>query len=500
MAKPVFSGIVTGGLVCFLVFAGYGLGAAKDEIRIGALFAKFSRNTLFSVHVQRLNDGATLFELKPDQLLCPASVTKLVTAGATLTRYSPHHNFVTRFFSKASRSASGVLKGDLYVVGDGDPFVVSEKLWQFAADLGHMGIKEISGDIVIDNSLFDAEVRDESRMVGEQASSHAYDAPVSAFAVNFNTAAVAFAPGTAVGSAAIAELDPYPISQVKIENRLKTGSAKSKDKIDVTRLSGMNGDMKLAVAGSISSELHLKKVYRSVNDPITSSGELLRAFLQGAGLRVKGKIRAGRWPAGAEVPPIYELESYPMGFIVAGLNKFSNNFIADMLVKRLGAEFGSKAPNSPGSGTLRAGVSVLEQFLKEDVGIQTPFILKNGSGLDTANRLSAKQMTKVLSFMERRLDLFPEFLASLPAAGWDGTMNRRFRGDNQGLAGQVRAKTGTLSEPIAAVALAGYFRHSKHGLVSFAILENGMEGRPQPAIGELRDHQDEVIAALVELP
>lgn len=473
-------------------------GEGKD--RISALFSKVSQNTVFSVHVQRLSDGASLYELKADQLVCPASVTKLVTAAATLAKYSPHHIFMTRFFTKAVRTSAGVLKGDLYVVGDGDPFVVSEKLWQFAADMAHLGIKEVAGDIVIDNSLYDDDVRDESRKESEKVSSHAYDAPVSAFAVNFNTVAVAGAPGISAGTPAIVGLDPYSLPSIKIDNRLKTGTSNSKDKMDVTRLSGSNGTMRVAVAGSIGSELHIKKVYRSVNDPMLASGEYIRAFLQGVGIRVKGHVRDGRWLKTETIKPLYEMESYPMGFIIAGLNKFSNNFIADMLVKRLGAEFGGKEANLPRSGTLKSGVNVLENFLKEDIGIKTPFVLRNGSGLDTANRLSARQMTKVLSFMEKRLDLFPEYLASLPAAGWDGTMNKRFKGNMHELAGQIRAKTGTLSEPIAAVGLAGYFRHPVHGMMGFAIMENGIEGRSQPSVGELRDHQDEVMAALLELP
>src|SRR5690606_38979914 len=110
----------------------------------------------------------------------------------------------------------------LVVVGDGDPYIVSEKLWQLAADLDHLGIKEVEGNIVIDGRLFDGDGRDASRKSGTVHSANAYDAPVSAFGVNFNTLAVAVAPGERQGAPALANLDPVPIDGVTIRNHLKT--------------------------------------------------------------------------------------------------------------------------------------------------------------------------------------------------------------------------------------------------------------------------------------
>ena len=472
---------------------GRAIGAAEG---VGTLFGELGKKATVSAHVVRLSDGVSLFELKPDQLVSPASVTKIMTAATALSKLTPHHLYKTKFLTTSKR-VGATMQGDLFIVGEGDPFIVSEKMWQLAADFKNMGIKEFTGDIVIDNSLFDDEMRDESRAFGEVKSSHAYDAPVSPFAVNFNTTAITMGPGAKVGAAGIVGLDPYPLRPVKIESRLKTGAAGSKDKTDVTRMAGAKGESKLIVSGTVADEPHLKKLYRSVGDPVTTSGEYVRAFLDGVGIKVRGRVRAGVAPKwGLE---IYTLESFPMSFIVAGLNKFSNNFIADMLVKRLGAEFGAAQPLSAGSGTMANGSKVIEKFLREDVGINSNFVINNGSGLDTGNRLSARQITSVLQYMERRMDAFPEFLASLPASGWDGTLDKRFKGDKEFLKGQIRAKTGTLSEPISVVGLAGYLRHPKHGLIGFAILENGIVGKPQPGVADLRDHQDQVVAALMKM-
>jgi D-alanyl-D-alanine carboxypeptidase/D-alanyl-D-alanine-endopeptidase (penicillin-binding protein 4) len=108
--------------------------------------------------------------------------------------------------------------------------------------------------------------------------------------------------------------------------------------------------------------------------------------------------------------------------------------------------------------------------------------------------------------MERRLDLFPDFLASLPATGWEGTLKKRLlSGDSsdphQGKGkGLIRAKTGTLSEPVIVASLAGYFRHPNHGLMAFCVIENGHPGGRQPNLGEIRDRQDGFMKRLLDLP
>jgi D-alanyl-D-alanine carboxypeptidase/D-alanyl-D-alanine-endopeptidase (penicillin-binding protein 4) len=100
--------------------------------------------------------------------------------------------------------------------------------------------------------------------------------------------------------------------------------------------------------------------------------------------------------------------------------------------------------------------------------------------------------------MERHMEVFPEFLGALPATGWDGTLKKRFgKAETEGLKGMVRAKTGTLTEPVAVAGLAGYFRHPRHGMVAFAIIDNGKKDREQPAITDLRDRQDKVVVAFM---
>jgi len=446
-----------------------------------------------SVHIVRLNDGKTLYDRNADLALVPASVTKILTSAAALTRFTPVHTFKTRFYVGSRKG--NVVAGDLYVRGDGDPYLVSEQLWQVAADIRNLGISEIKGGIIIDNSLFDGPVRNNTRKASAKNSVHAYDAPVSAFGLNFNTYAVAVSPGEKQGAPAFVNLDPYPLSNVQIINQVKTSSSSGKD-LAVNRISTKNGD-RITVTGTIGLNETMAKVYRSVGDNTAASGELLKSFLNAAGVSVKGSVTEGPIPASAK--EIIVLNSYEMRKIVSGLNTFSNNFIADVLIKRLGAAFPrSGVPDVAGQGTYENGIDVIRKFLREDVGIKTPFVLNDGSGLSETNSLSSRQITQVLAYMEKRMEVFPEFFASLPATGWDGTMKKRFvKGDALDMRGLFRAKTGTLSQPVSVAGLAGYFRHPQHGLVAFSIIENGSRGKKQPSIGTLRDRQDLVLANMM---
>jgi D-alanyl-D-alanine carboxypeptidase/D-alanyl-D-alanine-endopeptidase (penicillin-binding protein 4) len=144
---------------------------------------------------------------------------------------------------------------------------------------------------------------------------------------------------------------------------------------------------------------------------------------------------------------------------------------------------------------LAAGVKVLAEFLRSSVGIRSDFKLFNGSGLSTENRISARQIAQVLNWMEKQGELFPDFLGSLPASGWDGTLKKRLKNVDE-LAGQIRAKSGTLTDPITVAALAGFFRHPKEGWVSFVMIANGREGRGQPDLTQTRALQDLVLKEL----
>ncbi len=447
-----------------LVFIGFMFSAHAASANLPSPeWNALNKNNETSTAVIRVSDGKVLFESHPDKLLSTASVTKLATSITALKKFTPHHKFRTEFFYTGTRSGNKI-NGDLIVKGGGDPLLVSEKLWQVAADIKNMGIQVFTGNIIIDNSLFIDEGRDDSRKAYAAVSENAYDAPLSALGINFNTVAVNIAPNTAAGMPALLSIDPYPIDKINFQNSAKTSN--KGEKISIVRQ--MNGeDMQISARGNIGLNDPLKKLYRSVENTTLINGEYIRAFFNAAGVQINGEVKSGTVPGTAK--KLIVVEGYPLSYIIHGLNKYSNNYIADMLVKDLGAIYG-------GRGDMKSGINQITAFLNKELLFKNQFQLHNGSGLDPKNKFTAKQISQLLHYAAQNMDIYPELIASLAVAGEDGTLERRFTTpDTRQMQGKLRAKTGTLTSPRLTSSLAGYYNHPKHGLLAFSLICNAKE-------------------------
>ena len=107
--------------------------------------------------VQRLSDAQVLFAHRPDGLLVPASNVKLITTATALTVLGPDYQFATEVYGDIGRD--GRIAGDLYVKGFGDPYLVPERLWQLASRLRYLGLTEVAGNLVVDDSFFAGDAR-----------------------------------------------------------------------------------------------------------------------------------------------------------------------------------------------------------------------------------------------------------------------------------------------------------------------------------------------------
>ena len=419
--------------------------------------------------VQTVAGNNLLVAHHPDRLLVPASLTKLVTTAAVLDKWGSTHSFVTPVMYSGKRRGK-TITGNLVMVGAGDPYLVSEKMWDFASQLRNIGIKRVEGQVLIDNSLFPAKVNQVTA-----TSTNAYDAPVTAFGINFNTVTISVLPGTRVGRPARVKLFPFPLDTVQIDNRVITAARRKGSRVEAVRTKGRSG-IKIVVSGRIAIDRQQPlSLYRSINQPQRVASDYVRNFLRQHDVQVLGrKLSATR-----RLTPLMTIKGYPLNYIVKGLNTFSNNYIADVLLKKL---------TPTGNGSM-----YLQNYLRQQVGISSKFVLRDGSGLDPGNRLSARQLTTLLTHVARRMDIFPDFIASLPASGLEGTVSERLS-DYRGL---IRLKTATLTSPFSVSGLAGYYLSSRHGLVAFAIVGNGRTDRSQPSITSLRQQQDRLLAYLV---
>ena len=407
----------------------------------------------------------TYFGQNAEKLFNPASLSKLVTAGAIFSELHPTFKFKTILVSDAA-VASQTLKGNLYLKGGGDPAFVSENMWFLVNEFTRSGIVTIDGDVIVDDSRFDSVRFGEDRQ--SERVDRAYDAPVGAMSMNWNSVSVYVRPGDKPGD----KLKVFPdvmSPYFKVRNETRTTSAGKGKNVSVERKqeNGFDGDV-LVVSGSMGLEQPEFVFYKSISRPDIWSGNNLVEFLKQRGITVKGKIRVGLAPKNAITLAI--AESQPLAAIVADMTKWSNNFVAEMLTKDLAAE----AEELP--ATMAAGSAHVLKFL-ESLGFKKgEYEFTNVAGFTLKNRLSALQLGRVLEASRTDFSMFPEYLASLPVGGQDGTLRHRMK--NQSTGASVRAKTGTLN---GVVGLAGYVGRPAGSVVSFAFMFNGTAGREAKA-------------------
>lgn len=436
------------------------------------------QGTRVSAIVVDLEKNQTLAEVTPDEALTPASVTKLVLAAALLERFGPDHTFKTRVLLDGKLQGN-TLSGDLIIQPGGDPGLTNEYLWRLATDVARLGIRKITGSVVLETGLF-ASIpladRDENRAVGASGSNNAYDSPLSAAAVNFSVLGVFVAPGQAAGQPGAVALEPYVMDSVTLVNEVKTAPKGAATRLDVSRSSRSGKDV-LTASGTIALDAKARTVYRSVSDPDRYALDVYGAFLGAAGVSFAGKkVRDGSESTKESAKEVLVLESQPLEWQLRGLLRYSNNFLADMLTIHLDAE------NATGK-TLAAGSHALSDYLMENASGLPGSVSKNkasihsGSGLTPENRLSARSLAAVMKRVYANGLLFGHLYAALPGAGHEGTLHDRFGGANERwLQGQLRAKTGTLTEPAVAVGLAGFSRTRAGHWAAFGIIVNGAKG------------------------
>jgi serine-type D-Ala-D-Ala carboxypeptidase/endopeptidase (penicillin-binding protein 4) len=432
--------------------------ALRAIVETGAL-----ANARAGVVVADVESGEVLFAKDADVLLNPASNVKLVTSAAALARLGPEFRFDTELYVDGASFDSPNVKV-LHVKGKGDPSLVTERLWAIAGDLAHLGIRRI-GDVVVDESFFDGERFGPG--FDQESGDKSYLAPAGAASLNWNTIAVHVGPGERRGAKARVELEPAS-DLFEVDVRATTVAQRGRRKLTVASIPD-GARQRIVVDGKIPLGSRMQVVWRRIDEPGLYLGHTLRRLLELRGVKVTGRVRLGEVEKAARLVHVAQSES--LGEIVRRLNKTSNNFVAEQLVKTLGAEV------KGGPGSWAKGIVAVEEFLAE-VGIpRGAYVMKNGSGLNDTNRFSPRQLTTLLRAMWARFPLHAEYLASLPVAGRDGTIRWRMEGGEA--QGRLRAKTGTLD---SVTSLSGYVETAGHRTLAFSILVNDLAGRTSAAV------------------
>ncbi len=454
MSRPIFLS-----LFVFFVFPEYGHGnpqtspSLADEIN-ALLLHKSVAGGRFSLMVAPVDGGKPLYTNNSNLRLHPASNTKLFTTATALSMLGPAYRWQTKLVTDAF--VDGIAE-NIYLVGRGDPKFVSESLWKMVDDARNRGLKKVDGDVIVDDTYFTPQ-----RMApgfDDKDQDSAYRAATGAMSLNFNSFVAELRPGKAVGQPARITVRPNS-GFVKITNRSKTVS-RGRERLRASAQQ-WNDRTELIVDGRIPLGHRGIVIRKRLDNPPLNAGYAARYFLRRAGIEVTGEVRTGAVPV--KVETLARSTSPALSSVVSDVNKLSNNFMAEHLVRTMGAESG-------GSGDWKSGAQVVSEFLKRELQIDG-FRYVNGSGLFGNTAFSARDIVKLLRHMYRKKTIFPEFISSLAIGSTDGTLSRRMKRVE---GAQVRAKTGTLD---GVVCLSGYLILESGQTFAFSLLMNDLPGRP----------------------
>lgn len=381
----------------------------------------------YGIEVRELYSNKVLFAENADLAFNPASSIKILTAAAALAKLGLDH----RFYTYVLKSANNIC-----LKGGGDPSLVSERMWLLVQGLHRKGLLKIQGDLIADESQFKLSTAYGKAFKGDHH--RAFVAPISALSINFNSVTIHVTP-TELGKPPHVSLEPSLPSYFTIQNQAKTSLGK-KNTLRVL-LQTQNSGVKIIVQGAIGRDHKPEKVYRAIPDPSMYTAQVFAELFQRSGGSFQGTIRKGICPK--EAQEVLQFKSKPFSQVVADLNKFSNNFIAEMILKSM--EQASSSQN---------GLDLIRLWLAQS-GIDAPeLVLKNASGLSRETRISAHTLTSIVRLASLRLSIAPEFLHSLGIAAMDGTLQHRFEG-TPGY-GRVRAKSGSLKNAVSLTGLIDY--------------------------------------------
>ena len=441
-------------------------GAAQAQLppEVASLLAraKVPADALAAVVLDTRQTAAPLLAWRAEVPVNPASTLKLVTTYAALDRLGPDFRWQTRVYSDG-QLRDGVLQGNLHLQGDGDPKLVSERLWLLLRRVQGFGIRRIAGDIVLDRSAFAIPDADPGAFDGEPLKP--YNAAPDALLINYRSQVFGFTPDPEAGVAHVT-LEP-PLAGVELPASVPLDS-------------GPNacGDWRAALRADFSAALQPRFAGRyplscgtrewpiAHPEPARMAGRAVAGMWTAIGGQLDGQVRNGAVPPQARL--LLGFESPPLAEVVRETNKFSNNVMAQQIFLTLGRAGRDGAPASWDDARL-----ALERWWRERLGTASPPSgIGNGSGLGRDTRLSAGALARLL-LQAWQSGLMPDLAASLPASGLDGTLRRSALD-----AGQAHLKTGSLRD---VQALAGYV-HGPDGqrrvLVAIVNHDNARAAKP----------------------
>lgn len=337
----------------------------------------------------------------------PASLSKLATTVAALDLLGPIFVWRTPVYIDGPLR-DGVLQGNVYVRGSGDPRMVVERLWLLMRRLQGLGIQKIQGDIVLDRSAFDLPERNPASFDGEPL--RPYNASPDALLVNFKSLVFQFIPDRAANLARI-HVEP-PLGGVQFPTTVPLSNTDCSDYRSSLR-ADWTDPLRIRFTGSFPAVCGEKVWPVAYAAPQQFAARAIGGMWQQVGGQLVGQVRDGVVPANLQ--PVFSVESPALSEVIRDINKFSNNVMAQQLFLTLGQQ-------AHGTGSWDASREAMQAWWRDRIGGEVP-VFDNGSGLSREERISALGLARLLQFVWGSPTM-SELMSSLPVSGLDGTLKR----------------------------------------------------------------------------
>jgi serine-type D-Ala-D-Ala carboxypeptidase/endopeptidase (penicillin-binding protein 4) len=451
--------------------------------------------------------GEVLFAQNADRYFVPASNMKLFTTALALATLGADYRFRTTLEAQNSIGTDGRLEGSLYLVGRGDPNLSNRKfplngkeefdgppekaIAELASQIVAVGVKDIGGDIVGDDSYFPRERYPSGWEIDDMV--WEFGGAVSAIIVNDNTAALTLTPGDKAGAAVQSELSPMT-ADFRVNNQVVTSAAGVKADLTLKREPGSNF---VTVLGTLPANSKPRKLLLAVQEPALHAAQILKRILEEKGVVVRGVARMQTEKeasvAAQKRNVLATHTSVPLGDAVKLVNKISQNLHTESLLRTSAQEAcqhspAAAAPQNCSLLTSDDYAAFAAKFYAE-AGIATGDVVQtDGSGLSRHDLATPRAFVALLQYAMKQ-NWFGVYYDSLPVAGVDGTLEDRMR--NSAGATRIHAKSGSLQHVRTR---SGYAELPNGRRLIFSFMSNNMGSKGH----EATDALDALSTAMVE--